>query len=143
LDVVIDRDECVFPMVRAGDANKDMLLSLPNADEREKVRAEPMVVRGGTPRRHHIFMLAGNRVGALARVSALLSGKGYDFENLTAESDVDNVVRITMTVHTGERDLEQMVRQLRGLVDAIEVRALHDASDTRAGESRVQRGRRH
>jgi acetolactate synthase-1/2/3 large subunit len=32
LDVVVDQEECVFPMVRAGDANKDMLLAPPSSN---------------------------------------------------------------------------------------------------------------
>jgi acetolactate synthase-1/2/3 large subunit len=41
VDVVVDREECVFPMVRAGDANKDMLLELPNGPVRITHGSEP------------------------------------------------------------------------------------------------------
>jgi hypothetical protein len=36
LDVCVDKDECVFPMVPAGGANKDMILSLPTREVAEK-----------------------------------------------------------------------------------------------------------
>jgi acetolactate synthase-1/2/3 large subunit len=36
LDVCVDKDECVFPMVPAGGANIDMILALPNRDVRDK-----------------------------------------------------------------------------------------------------------
>ena len=36
LDVCVDKDECVFPMVPAGGANKDMILSLPSREVKEK-----------------------------------------------------------------------------------------------------------
>jgi acetolactate synthase-1/2/3 large subunit len=36
LDVCVDKDECVFPMVPAGGANKDMILSLPTREAAEK-----------------------------------------------------------------------------------------------------------
>src|ERR671928_128941 len=36
LDVVVDKDECVFPMVPAGGANTDMILAPPTREAREK-----------------------------------------------------------------------------------------------------------
>jgi acetolactate synthase-1/2/3 large subunit len=36
LDVVVDKDECVFPMVPAGGANTDMILAPPSREVREK-----------------------------------------------------------------------------------------------------------
>src|SRR5216110_3776033 len=36
LDVCVDKDECVFPMVPAGGANKDMILAPPSREVREK-----------------------------------------------------------------------------------------------------------
>jgi len=36
LDVIVDKDECVFPMVPAGGANTDMILALPTREVKEK-----------------------------------------------------------------------------------------------------------
>jgi acetolactate synthase I/II/III large subunit len=36
LDVIVDKDECVFPMVPAGGANTDMILAPPTRETREK-----------------------------------------------------------------------------------------------------------
>jgi acetolactate synthase I/II/III large subunit len=36
LDVIVDKDECVFPMVPAGGANVDMILELPSKAAKEK-----------------------------------------------------------------------------------------------------------
>jgi acetolactate synthase-1/2/3 large subunit len=36
LDVCVDKDECVFPMVPAGGANTDMILALPSREVKEK-----------------------------------------------------------------------------------------------------------
>ena len=36
MDVCVDKDECVFPMVPAGGANKDMILAPPTREVREK-----------------------------------------------------------------------------------------------------------
>jgi acetolactate synthase-1/2/3 large subunit len=36
LDVIVDKDECVFPMVPAGGANTDMILAPPSRETREK-----------------------------------------------------------------------------------------------------------
>ncbi len=36
VDMVVDREECVFPMVPAGGANKDMILTHPNKEQKAK-----------------------------------------------------------------------------------------------------------
>jgi acetolactate synthase I/II/III large subunit len=36
LDVIVDKDECVFPMVPAGGANTDMILVPPTRETKEK-----------------------------------------------------------------------------------------------------------
>jgi hypothetical protein len=36
LDVCVAKDECVFPMVPAGGANRDMILSPPTREVKEK-----------------------------------------------------------------------------------------------------------
>ena len=36
MDVCVDKDECVFPMVPAGGANRDMILAPPTREIREK-----------------------------------------------------------------------------------------------------------
>jgi acetolactate synthase-1/2/3 large subunit len=36
LDVCVDKDECVFPMVPAGGANKDMILAAPSREVKDK-----------------------------------------------------------------------------------------------------------
>ena len=36
LDVIVDKDECVYPMVPAGGANTDMILAPPSREVREK-----------------------------------------------------------------------------------------------------------
>jgi acetolactate synthase-1/2/3 large subunit len=36
LDVIVDKDECVFPMVPAGGANTEMILEPPSREVREK-----------------------------------------------------------------------------------------------------------
>jgi acetolactate synthase-1/2/3 large subunit len=36
LDVCVDKDECVFPMVPAGGANTDMILAPPTREVRDK-----------------------------------------------------------------------------------------------------------
>ena len=36
LDVCVDKDECVFPMVPAGGANKDMILTPPTREVKDR-----------------------------------------------------------------------------------------------------------
>ncbi len=72
--------------------------------------------------RHTISVLVENKFGVLARVSGLFSGRGYNIDSLNvAETEDPTVSRMTIVARGDERILEQIIKQLNKLVDAIKV----------------------
>ncbi len=72
--------------------------------------------------RHTISVLVENKFGVLARVSGLFSGRGYNIDSLNvAETEDPTVSRMTIVARGDERVLEQIIKQLNKLVDAIKV----------------------
>lgn len=72
--------------------------------------------------RSTLSVLVENNPGVLARVAGLFSRRGYNIDSL-AVSTTDNprVSRMTIVVQGDEAILQQVVRQLRKLVDVIKV----------------------
>lgn len=70
--------------------------------------------------RHIISILMQNEAGALARVAALFSSRGYNIESLSvAPTEHPEISRLTM-VTTGSDDIiEQINNQLLKLVDVV------------------------
>ena len=70
--------------------------------------------------RHIISILMQNEAGALARVAALFSSRGYNIESLSvAPTDDHEVSRLTL-VTTGSDDvIEQINKQVLKLVDVV------------------------
>ncbi|MDI6704357.1 MAG: acetolactate synthase small subunit [bacterium] len=72
--------------------------------------------------KHTISVLVENRFGVLARVSGLFSGRGFNIDSLcVGETDDPTVSRMTIVVRGDERVLEQIIKQLRKLIDVIKV----------------------
>lgn len=72
--------------------------------------------------RHIISILVENQFGVLARVSGLFSARGYNIDSLcVAETDDPAVSRMTVVVRGDDRVLEQIEKQLKKLVETIEV----------------------
>jgi len=75
--------------------------------------------------RHIISVLVENKFGVLARVAGLFSGRGYNIESLSVGALQDpNYSIITLATSGDERIVEQIVKQLRKLVNVIKVRDL-------------------
>lgn len=72
--------------------------------------------------RSTLTVLVENNPGVLARVAGMFSRRGYNIDSL-AVSTTDNprVSRMTIVVTGDEAILQQVVRQLRKLVDVIKV----------------------
>lgn len=72
--------------------------------------------------RHTIGVLVQNQPGVLSRVVGLFSGRGFNIECLTvAETHEPGISRITL-VTTGDKPiLEQIIKQLNKLINAIKV----------------------
>ena len=78
--------------------------------------------------RHVISMLVENHKGVLARISGLLSGRGYNVESITAGLIMDpSVSRITLVCTGDDAVVEQIKKQLNRLIDVISVTELTDA----------------
>jgi acetolactate synthase-1/3 small subunit len=75
--------------------------------------------------RHIISVLVENKFGVLARVAGLFSGRGYNIESLSVGVTQDPAYSIiTLATSGDERIVEQIVKQLRKLVNVIKVRDL-------------------
>ncbi len=72
--------------------------------------------------KHTISVLVENKFGVLARVASLFSAKGYNIESLSVGETLDpDVSRMTIVVPGDDAILEQIVKQLRRLIDVIKV----------------------
>jgi acetolactate synthase-1/3 small subunit len=75
--------------------------------------------------RHIISVLVENKFGVLARVAGLFSGRGYNIESLSVGATNDPNYSIITVVTTGDENIiEQIVKQLRKLINVIKVRDL-------------------
>ncbi|MEZ5566323.1 MAG: acetolactate synthase small subunit [Gammaproteobacteria bacterium] len=73
-----------------------------------------------TSMRHIISILLQNEAGALARVSAMFSSRGYNIESLNvAPTDDVQVSRLTLVTIGSEHVIGQINKQLLKLVDVV------------------------
>ncbi len=73
--------------------------------------------------RHTLSVLVENQFGVLARVVGMFSGRGFNIDTLNVAPTHDpSLSRITVVVRGNESVLEQIIKQLRKLVNVIEVR---------------------
>jgi acetolactate synthase-1/3 small subunit len=77
--------------------------------------------------RHIISLLMENESGALSRVAALFSARGYNIESLTVAPTEDPTMSRMTLVTTGSDDvIEQITKQLNKLVDVIKLMELSE-----------------
>jgi acetolactate synthase-1/3 small subunit len=70
--------------------------------------------------RHIISILMQNEAGALARVLALFSSRGYNIESLSvAPTDQSEISRLTLVTKGSDEVIEQINNQLLKLVDVV------------------------
>ena len=72
---------------------------------------------------HTVSCLVENKPGVLARISGLFSARGYNITSLAVgETDDPDVSRMTIVVDAkDEKILEQILKQLRRLIDTVSV----------------------
>lgn len=88
-----------------------------------KVRPQPKTV----VRKHVIVVKVQHNVGVLSRITSLFAGRGYNIESLTVgKTHEPNIARITIIVNGDERVVEQIVKQLRKLIETLKVRDITD-----------------
>jgi acetolactate synthase-1/3 small subunit len=72
--------------------------------------------------RHTISVLVENKFGVLARVSGMFSGRGFNIDSLNVAPTHDpSLSRITTVLKGDEAALDLCVRQLRKLINVVEV----------------------
>lgn len=72
--------------------------------------------------RHTLSVLVENKFGVLARVAGMFSGRGFNIDTLNvAPTHEARYSRITATVKGDNQQLDQAIKQLKKLVDVVEV----------------------
>jgi acetolactate synthase-1/3 small subunit len=83
--------------------------------------------------KHILTMLVENEPGVTARVSGLFAGRNYNIETICGAPTANpKMSRITITTHANPDMLEQIMKQLRRLVNIITVKDM-------TGEEAVKR----
>jgi len=125
VDFTVDPEANVFPMVPSGAPLYEMQEEhhdesfipswLPASGFAPQTRVEP-------DKQHIISVLVENRMGVLARIASLFSGRAFNIDSLTvAETDDQTVSRMTITSTGDKKIIEQITKQLNKLVDVIKV----------------------
>jgi acetolactate synthase-1/3 small subunit len=79
------------------------------------------------PRRHTLAIQVDNRPGVLARVTTLISGRGFNIDSLSVAETMDPEVSLITLIITGSpRIISQIIKQLRKLVNVIKVTDLSE-----------------
>jgi len=72
--------------------------------------------------KHLISVEVENRFGILARIVSLFSARGFNIDSLTVgETEDPTISRITIVVPGDNQVIEQVIKQLRKLIDVIKV----------------------
>jgi acetolactate synthase-1/3 small subunit len=72
--------------------------------------------------RHTISVLVENKFGVLARISGMFSGRGFNIDSLNVAPTHDpSLSRITTVLKGDESALDLCIKQLRKLVNVVEV----------------------
>ncbi|MBU0533352.1 MAG: acetolactate synthase small subunit [Candidatus Omnitrophica bacterium] len=73
-------------------------------------------------KKHIISVLVENKSGVLSRIAALFAARGFNIDSLAVgETENPKVSRMTIVSEGEENVLEQVVKQLRRLIDVISV----------------------
>jgi acetolactate synthase I/III small subunit len=75
--------------------------------------------------RHVISALVENKTGVLARVSGMFSGRGFNIHSLAVAPTMDpEFSRMTIVTHGNPQIIEQIIKQLRKLINVVKVQDL-------------------
>ncbi|MDR2197988.1 MAG: acetolactate synthase small subunit [Deltaproteobacteria bacterium] len=73
-------------------------------------------------KRHTLAILVDNSPGVLARVTTLISGRGFNIDSLSVAETMDPEVSVITLIITGNpRIISQIIKQLRKLINVIRV----------------------
>lgn len=72
--------------------------------------------------KHVLSLLVEDKAGVLARISGLLSGRGYNVESFSAGHTVDpSLTKITLVCEGDDTIIDQIKKQLNKIVDIIKI----------------------
>ncbi len=76
-------------------------------------------------KRHVISVLVENKPGVLARVSGMFSGRAFNIHSLAVAPTLDpEYSRMTIVTAGNEQIIEQIIKQLRKLINVVKVQDL-------------------
>ena len=79
--------------------------------------------------RHTISVLVENKFGVLARVAGMFSGRGFNIDSLNVAPTHDaSLSRITAVLKGDDASLDLCIKQLRKLINVVEVIDLNDGT---------------
>jgi acetolactate synthase-1/3 small subunit len=82
----------------------------------------PLQYKMAPKMRHTISVLVENKFGVLARISGLFSGRGFNIHTLNVAPTHDpKISRVTAVVRGDDAVLDQITKQLKKLINVIEV----------------------
>ena len=74
---------------------------------------------------HIVSTLVENKPGVLFRVTNLFRARNFNIESITVGStEQQDLSRMTITTNSDEKTLDQLVKQLRKLIDVVDVKVL-------------------
>ena len=77
--------------------------------------------------RHTLSVLVENKFGVLTRIAGMFSGRGFNIDTLNVGPTLDpSTSRMTIVVRGDDSVLEQVTKQLRKLVDVIELQDFNE-----------------
>lgn len=77
--------------------------------------------------RHTLSVLVENKFGVLARVSGMFSGRGFNIDSLNVAPTSDPALsRITVVLNGDDTALDMVTKQLRKLINVVEVVDFHE-----------------
>ena len=77
--------------------------------------------------RHTISILVENKFGVLTRIAGLFSGRGYNIDTLNVAPTQDaDTSRMTIVTRGNDETVDQIIKQLKKLVNVIEVQDFHE-----------------
>ena len=75
--------------------------------------------------RHVISVLVENKPGVLARVAGMFSGRAFNIHSLAVAPTFESgYSRMTIVTHGNEQIMEQIIKQLRKLINVVKVQDL-------------------
>ena len=73
-------------------------------------------------RKHVVCALVEDKSGVLAHIAGLFSSRGYNIDSLTVGgTETEGISRMTIVVKGNEEILEQIIKQLRKVIDVVKV----------------------